>query len=392
MPTFYEFFAGGGMARAGLGSRWRCVFANEIDPKKSRTYVANWGKVELLIQDVATVAPDKLLGEVDLAWASFPCQDLSLAGNGAGINGGRSGMFWAFWDLIRSLRSDDRAPKAIVLENVCGLLTSNGGRDFSALITALTSNGYVAGAMVMDAAHFVPQSRPRLFIVACRSDIEIPTELAVASPVKPWHTAALIEAHQGLSAAAQAGWQWWSLPAPTKREMSLASVIEKNPKDVRWHSPAETLQILRMMSPLNRAKVNQAKKSGKYSVGTIYRRTRPMKGGVKVQRAEIRFDDLSGCLRTPAGGSSRQLIMVVARNEIRTRLISARETARLMGLPETYILPDSYNEAYHLTGDGLAVPVVRFLAENLLEKLLPAFRVKSKTSAMKKRSAEAVSA
>jgi DNA (cytosine-5)-methyltransferase 1 len=89
-----------------------------------------------------------------------------------------------------------------------------------------------------------------------------------------------------------------------------------------------------------------------------------------VQRAEVRFDDVAGCLRTPAGGSSRQLILVVDSNEVKSRLISTRETARLMGLPDDYVLPEKYNEAYHLTGDGVVVPVVRHLAENLLEPLV----------------------
>ena len=116
-----------------------------------------------------------------------------------------------------------------------------------------------------------------------------------------------------------------------------------------------------MMSDLNRSKVEAAKKSGKRMVGGVYRRTRHDALGRKVQRAEVRFDDIAGCLRTPAGGSSRQTIIVVEGPEVRTRLISPRETARLMGLPDTYKLPDNYNEAYHLTGDGLAVPVVRHL-------------------------------
>jgi len=89
-----------------------------------------------------------------------------------------------------------------------------------------------------------------------------------------------------------------------------------------------------------------------------------------VQRAEIRFDDVAGCLRTPAGGSSRQVIMVVEGKRIRSRLLSPREAARLMGLPDSYLLPKNYNAAYHLAGDGVAVPVVRHLAQHLLEPLL----------------------
>jgi DNA (cytosine-5)-methyltransferase 1 len=91
MLTFYEFFAGGGMARAGLGDHWKCLFANDIDEKKCGTYAANWGGSHLKVGDVAALTTADLPGRADLAWASFPCQDLSLAGAGAGLKGDRSG-------------------------------------------------------------------------------------------------------------------------------------------------------------------------------------------------------------------------------------------------------------------------------------------------------------
>ena len=135
------------------------------------------------------------------------------------------------------------------------------------------------------------------------------------------------------------------------------------------------------MSPINKEKVEQSKKIGGKIVGTIYKRTRTNENGERVQRAEIRFDDVAGCLRTPAGGSSRQLIMIVEGNRIRSRLLSPREAARLMGLSEEYILPQNYNEAYHLAGDGVLVSVVRFLAANLLEPLLFTHQAREKEAA-----------
>ena len=144
--TFYEFFCGGGMARAGLGANWQCLFANDFDPKKAETYRANWGDKELHLGDVGKVIPDQLPGTADLVWASFPCQDLSLAGNGAGLNGARSGAFWPFWNLISQIIDKNRKPRAIVLENVCGLLTSHGGADFAALCETVGGAGYWKGA------------------------------------------------------------------------------------------------------------------------------------------------------------------------------------------------------------------------------------------------------
>jgi len=105
MPNFYEFFAGGGMARAGLGSRWDCLFANDFDRKKGETYEANWGKGALTVGDVKKVEAKDLPGQADLVWGSFPCQDLSLAGGGAGLKGERSGTFWPFWRLMQSLEA-----------------------------------------------------------------------------------------------------------------------------------------------------------------------------------------------------------------------------------------------------------------------------------------------
>jgi DNA (cytosine-5)-methyltransferase 1 len=124
------------------------------------------------------------------------------------------------------------------------------------------------------------------------------------------------------------------------------------------------------MSPIHRRKVELAKSAGGRVFGAIYKRTRREGGGGRVQRAEVRFDGVSGCLRTPAGGSSRQSILVVEGDQVRSRLLSPREAARLMGLPDSYRLPENYNEAYRLAGDGVVVPVVRFLAAHLLEPLL----------------------
>ena len=74
MAVFYEFFAGGGMARAGLGKEWSCVFANDFSEMKGRVYADNWGDDHLVVDDVANVSTDQLPDIADLAWASFPCQ------------------------------------------------------------------------------------------------------------------------------------------------------------------------------------------------------------------------------------------------------------------------------------------------------------------------------
>ena len=125
------------------------------------------------------------------------------------------------------------------------------------------------------------------------------------------------------------------------------------------------------MHPRHRAKVALAQSGGGRIVGGVYKRIR-VEDGVRVQRAEARFDGLAGCLRTPSGGSSRQTLLIVEGGSVRSRLLSAREAARLMGLPDSYRLPGRYNEAYHLAGDGVAPPVVNWLARQLFEPILQA--------------------
>lgn len=371
-PTYYEFFAGGGMARAGLGADWRCLFANDFDAKKAASYAANWGDAEFRLADVHTLRADDLPGHADLAWASFPCQDLSLAGNGAGLKGARSGAFWGFWSVIDSLRAQRRAPRILVLENVVGALTSNKGADFAELCKALLPLDYVIGALTIDAAHFVPQSRARLFIVAVRRDVRVDPMLENDAPSPYWTSAALARAQAALEPCLRRSWRWWNLRAPALANARLADIIEDAPADVPWHTRAQTARLVAMMSEPNRAKLRAAQAAGRRVVGTVYRRTRHDGAGEKIQRAEVRFDGVSGCLRTPGGGSSRQFVIIVEGKSSRSRLLSGREAARLMGLPETYVLPERYNDAYHLVGDGLVVPVVRFLAENLLAPIAAA--------------------
>lgn len=366
MLDFYEFFSGGGMARIGLGQGWRCLFANDMDEKKAATYKANFnGAPELRVCDVAALSPADLPGAADLAWASFPCQDLSLAGNRGGLAAERSGAFWPFWRLMQGLISENRAPLLIVLENVCGALTSHDGKDFLAIAEAFTQAGYRFGAVVIDAAHFLPQSRPRLFIIGTRPDLEIPRRLKTAAPDSVWHPPAIRERVKQLPFKVRRRWVWWKIQTPPTRKAVFADVIEDAPQGVEWHTPAETRRLLGLMSEVNRAKVSRAQAAGRRMVGGVYKRTRNGE-----QRAEVRFDDVAGCLRTPVGGSSRQTILIVDGPRIRSRLLSPREAARLMGLPESYELPDRYNEAYHIAGDGLAVPVVRHLATSLFEAML----------------------
>ncbi|MGH9721058.1 MAG: DNA cytosine methyltransferase [Bryobacteraceae bacterium] len=372
---WYEFFAGGGMARLGFGDAWKCAFANEWCEKKAAAYTARFGVgdppacPELKVEDVAKLTAADLPGEPDLIWGSFPCQDLSLAGKGAGLRGNRSGTFWPFWSLIQSLIDEGRAPRLVVIENVVGAITSHGGKDFLNLFRMVAEGDYLVGPMVMGALHFLPQSRPRLFIVAARKGIVMPPELVSSWPSLAWHPKSLRRAWACLPTSLRSLWLWWNLPEPPVRETALSDLIEDSPAGVDWHTQKETERLMSLMSTINRRKLIEAQSTGVRKVGTVYRRTRQDESGQKIQRAEVRFDDVSGCLRTPVGGSSRQFVLIVEGKRVRSRLLSPREAARLMGVPEDYPLPDNYNDAYHLLGDGLVVPAVTWLDRHLLLKL-----------------------
>lgn len=367
--TYYDFFAGGGMAGLGLGPRWSCLFANDIDQAKAGTYRANFGAGVLRVADVNTLSAHDLPGRANLAWASSPCQDVSLAGRRAGLAGARSSAFWGFWRLMRELDREGRAPGSIVIENVTGLLTSHGGADFTAVCEALGAQGYRFGALEIDAAAFVPQSRPRLFLVATRA--LVPAGFRLSTPAPAHHSDRVAAAAARLSEPLRRRWVWWRLPPPQAEPPALADLLEPD-EAVAWLAPERTAALIGQLSEVHRAKLAQAQEdaaaTGVRRVGALFRRTR-VEGGHSVQRAELRFDGLAGCLRTPGGGSSRQFLVTVDGTEVRARLMTPREAARLMGLPDSYVLPSGSTAALHVVGDGVAPPVVRHLADSLLTAL-----------------------
>lgn len=360
----FEFFAGGGLARLGLEPGFRCVFANDIDAAKAAAYRRAFGEGQMRKGDIWNLSPIELPGAAALAWASFPCQDLSLAGERRGLGAPRSGAFWGFHQLIGQLVDANRAPEVLALENVSGLLSSHDGSDFAALVHALDDLGYRVGALEIDAALFTPQSRPRLFVVAAR---RAPAALIASGPSEPFHSQGLRNAVARMPDGLRKRFVWWRLDAPAKRNTRLADVLDDD-ASVAWNSAAQTERLVSQMSPLQRARLEALRESGRREVGAVFRRIR-IDHGQRVQRAEARFDGLAGCLRTPAGGSSRQLLLFVEGDEIRSRLLTPREAARLMGVPEDYPLPESQTAALHLVGDAVCVPVVRWLSQHLLAPL-----------------------
>ncbi len=356
------------MARSGLGSNWTCALANDNDQKKSDIYIKNWGNDDLVTADVGDLSEDMFKQHANLVWASFPCQDLSLAGVRSGLAGKKSSAYWSFWKHIKNLHDKGDDPDIVALENVVGLLHSHDGEDFNAVVNSLIELGYTCGSFVIDAARFVPQSRPRTFIIAVRGGLEIPSSLVQPRPQLDIVPERLLKNYEKLSPESKEKWVWYSLDAPLKRTSHLSDILEVSPS-VKWHDDKVNARLLELMSPSHRELVDRAIKNGKELVGTIYKRTRKVDGKSQ-QRAEIRIDGTAGCLRTPTGGSSKQHLFVVKDGVFKARWFTSREIARLMGLPEAYTMPENYNDAYYLVGDGLAVPVVSFIEKNLFTNIL----------------------
>lgn len=351
-----EFFAGIGLVRAalaeaGIGVRW----ANDIEPVKAKMYAANFAADDYVVGDVRSVKGSDL-PSIDLATASFPCTDLSLAGWRRGLAGSQSGMFWEFARVLDEM--GDERPRALLLENVPGFATSHGGRDLHDAIERLNQLGYSCDVFQVDARHFVPQSRPRLFIVGLQEPVG--DRLIRPDAVRPRHIVefALANSHLDLH----------SLPLhlPPADRRTLADIVERIPVDSdEWWDELRSDQFCASLSPLQAERLNQLRK-GPTTWRTAYRRTR---NGVAVW--EIRPDPVSGCLRTARGGSSKQALVEVGDGSVRVRWMTGREYARLQGVGDEFEFDGlSRNKIMFGFGDAVCVPVVAWIASTYLVPVL----------------------
>ena len=368
MPSFVEFFAGGGFARLGLGSAWKCVLANDVSPEKAATYRANHGAGELRLEDVRTLAPSDIPA-ADLWWASFPCQDHSSAGSRAGFAGHRGSLVFEITRLLHAALAAGTGPRLITMENVTGFVRAAGGRDFVALVTALTSAGFRVGAVMADAKDFLPQSRQRMLLVAVGDGTEIPVGVVSGRPDPAWHPKVLVTAVAAFPASVAKRWVWWRLPRPAPHRLQLADMLDDDGgADQKWLTPERTAAFLEKVTGRDRVRLERALALGHpVAATTVYVRKDTVDGYLRVQT--IRTDGIAGCLMCQTK-SNRQQLMIIGSRGARVRNFTPRELARLMGLPADYRLPASEPAAVRLTGDGVVVPVVRWLAANLLEPLV----------------------
>ena len=364
-----EFFAGIGLVRSALErTGWRVVFANDIEPSKHAFYSANFDVSDFVLGDVREIE-GRDIPDIDLATASFPCTDLSLAGERRGLDGEQSGMFWEFARVLEEMGS--RRPGAVLLENVPSFVTSKGGSDFAAAIARLNELGYDCHITIGDARHFVPQSRQRLFVLGTRLGALPRPQSAlpgfdVASPSRqPKALRRFVADHPELRA------DLFDLDAPQLPEQTLADIVERiSATDDRWWEAERLGRFVDSLAPLQAARLSAMQRTPSVGWATAYRRTRHGKA-----TWEIRDDRISGCLRTARGGSSRQALVEAGCGGVRVRWMTAREYARLQGAPDFVIPPTvTENQALSGFGDAVAVPVVAWLSEQYLTPLVQAAR------------------
>jgi len=362
-PKVLEFFAGIGLARIGLErAGFHVQWSNDYEADKKAMYDGHFRDSErandhtFVLGDIGKVKAVDLPSDASLAWASSPCTDLSIAGDRAGLTGKESGTFWHFTRLLTDL-GDDR-PEVVVLENVVGLATSHGGDDLAAAVRAFNNLGYSVDILSLDTRRFLPQSRPRLFLVGALDAPEDTTD--PDSELRPdWLQAVYGDPTLTTHHA--------PLPAPpVPLTAGLKDVVEEIPAaDPRWWDAARTKAFLASLSPIQADRLTSLRRASEVTYRTAYRRTRQ---GVAVW--EARPDDVSGCLRTARGGSSKQAVVKVGHSRVQVRWMTPREYARLMGAPDYSLDGARTNQALFGFGDAVAVPAVEWLARHYLMPLV----------------------
>lgn len=362
-PRVLEFFAGIGLARLGLErAGFEVAWSNDYEANKKALYDGHFrdddrgtGHV-FALGDIAQIESAALPQDASLAWASSPCTDLSLAGGRAGLAGAESGTFWHFVRLLKDL--GEQRPEVVVLENVVGLATSHGGDDLAAAVRAFNELDYSVDVLSLDARRFVPQSRPRLFLVGAQTppaDTVDPNSELRPDWLQAVYGDSTLTTHRA------------PLPTPpVPLTAGLRGLVEELPAaDPRWWDATRSRAFFDSLSPMQRQRVRQLRAAPGVKYRTAYRRTR---NGVAVW--EVRPDDVSGCLRTARGGSSKQAVVKLGNGRAQVRWMTPREYARLMGAAEYYLDGARTNQALFGFGDAVAVPVVEWLATHYLMPLV----------------------
>lgn len=309
LNRFIDLFAGIGGFRLALESAgMECVFSSEWDRFAAQTYAANHGAIpagDIRKVDAADI-PD-----FEILTAGFPCQAFSISGVSKRNSLGRAHGFLddtqgtLFFEVARILR--ERRPRGFILENVKNLIHHDRGRTFATIRHVLEAQlGYHIRFQVIDAIDYVPQHRERIFIVGFR---DVMDSARFAFPRPP------------------AG------PRPQLREILESAVEDRYTLgDGTW-------------SFLQKHKATHAKAGNGFGYGIA-----DPYGATRTLSARYHKD------------GSEALVAQPGRNP---RKLTPRECARLMGYPDSFVIPVSNTQAYMQFGNSVVVPVVAAIARGL---------------------------
>lgn len=324
--TFIDLFAGiGGFRLAMQSLGGQCVFSSEWDEAAKDTYFRNYGEVpfgDITKPEIKALIPDQF----DVLCAGFPCQPFSNAGLKKGIEDTRGTLFYHIAEILR-----DHQPKAVLLENVRGLISNDKGNTIQTVLRTITGMGYTCnvpqdlidngpidklkaecGKMVLCAKDYgVPQNRPRIYIVLWRKDLDISS---------------------------------FAYPKPDGVKTSVGSILEDNVSDEYTISD-------RLWAGHQRRRVENAEKGNGF--------------GYCLFNAESPYT--STISRRYYKDGSEILIEQEGKNP---RKITPREAANLQGFPKEFKLPDSNTKAYQQFGNSVAVPVVTKVSEQIVRQIL----------------------
>lgn len=418
MLKFIDLFAGTGGIRLAfeqaceeLKVQTQCVFSSEIDKKAAASYELNFGENPLC--DITTI---DTVPDFDFLLAGFPCQSFSYAGKRRGFTDTRGTLFF---DVERILRK--KRPKYLLLENVRGLTTHDGGKTFNTIKTSLENLGYSIDYLLLNSSNYdVPQNRVRIYIVGIlNQDVKITLNSDVGAADTHKYKAAAQNQHPDL------------FLSDKPRPRTVADVLENNPPPkyyctksftsklsrvigsdfehlhgyrmidyrggksihswelgVKGKCTASEIKFLNLLIANRRKKKfgthQDGKKLTKEQIQTFYHandfdkvttnlikkgylscndsKYNPVCGNMSFE--VFKFLDPDGISITLTASDSNRLGVV--QNNI-PRRITPRECARLQGYPDSYKLLDDDNAVYKQMGNAVSVPVVKAVLLDFLK-------------------------
>lgn len=330
---FIDLFAGiGGIRMAFETHGGRCVFTSEWNPYAQKTYLANFPESAHTLEGDITKVHECDVPDHDVLLAGFPCQPFSIAGVSKKNALGRAHGFadetqgTLFFDVARIIA--EKRPAAFLLENVKNLVSHDKGNTFRVIKRTLEEElGYHIAYRVVDGAHFVPQHRERILIVGFREktdftfdDVYLPEDKPkLSSILHPQDGSELPEAHY--------------------------TVGPKAKVDNRYTLTPKLWAYLQAYAEKHRAAGNG------FGFGLV--------NGESVTRT------LSA--RYYKDGSE---ILVSQGPRKRPRRLTPRECARLMGLPDDFVIPVSDTQAYKQFGNSVVMPVMREVARVMKPRIM----------------------